>query len=851
MGATGGIHLGRGSQRDRRRGRRLRKLRESAIDGALSAILRFDLPLDTFLRWSDSDSSLSYHVINRASQHPSWRLRDRLATHTVLYGLVKLSEKLNEIRSSTSEPEWQHFTGKMAPLLLKLEESKYSLQVLYYGNEIFSGFRDFAHVDTEQVLGKTLFWHKRFFDPSLVGRIGFYERSGIEREGARAESTGRIEVDNSVLRVAQLSGKIRISIEGLGANLGGQSGATGSLLEPSDVASGPQTLVGPSGGPPEPPRYTDLSIYQGKQYKGDSLAAAVRLSDDMPLVAGRDYTLEVAIRMKRRGIGADKDPTRAVKNPRRDKEHLTVYVLATSVGGGSDPVAEISEPFAKITWPYDSDSDSALFRFKTTLTRGAETSKGTIQVRVYDKSLDLLDVVTAHFTIVDSAAIATSTRGVISQQVIWPSEGTGDLSIDPKSPERALSIHVCGEQNAYGFEFLFRNVSSDEVIRVPILRNISTQDLVNLLAKVRDFWTDLVIVNYAEDLSVTQTMFVKSLNRLAELGREAWGLLFGGKTGGKAGASEALGDLLKSMELGEGTIVQITYDETSKNFVFPWSILYPLSEGSETVDPFRFWGARYQIEQTTDGPRDDSLTSEPIKVLFALDESFGDSALQKELFKKLKTPHGGLEVTDPISDERTLFAELDRDPSAHLLYFFCHGYASGNPGPLRLDGARQLADIIEKLPEESPGRKAFEKFSALLKHAGGESWIYIGDSEIKESELRGEFFVNRRPIVFLNACQSADLLPSMSTGLVRVFLDHNACAVLGTESPMTSVFANAFAKDVLDALFEGDNIGTALLKARRRFLGPEMRNPLGLAYTLYGRSTARLGGETTAPTPVG
>jgi hypothetical protein len=58
---------------------------------------------------------------------------------------------------------------------------------------------------------------------------------------------------------------------------------------------------------------------------------------------------------------------------------------------------------------------------------------------------------------------------------------------------------------------------------------------------------------------------------------------------------------------------------------------------------------------------------------------------------------------------------------------------------------------------------------------------------------------------------------------------------------MTGIFANAFAEAVFDCLFDGDDIGTALWKARRRFLAPDVRNPLGLAYTLYGRATARLG----------
>jgi hypothetical protein len=125
---------------------------------------------------------------------------------------------------------------------------------------------------------------------------------------------------------------------------------------------------------------------------------------------------------------------------------------------------------------------------------------------------------------------------------------------------------------------------------------------------------------------------------------------------------------------------------------------------------------------------------------------------------------------------------------------------------------------------------------------GEESWIFLGDSEVKERALQEvTFFSDRRPIVFLNMCQSAELLPSMSDGFVRLFLDRGASAVIGTESPMTSVFAAAFAQSMFDALFSAKDIGTALLETRRYYLAPERRNPLGLAYTLYGRATAKVG----------
>jgi hypothetical protein len=306
------------------------------------------------------------------------------------------------------------------------------------------------------------------------------------------------------------------------------------------------------------------------------------------------------------------------------------------------------------------------------------------------------------------------------------------------------------------------------------------------------------------------------------------------------------------MQLSEGTHIQITYSNTYSNFIFPWNILYPPTEDSAEVNPLCFWGARYQIEQVTSGPKRDALTDEPINVLFVLDPGFGNSTSQTTLFEKYQTAAGSkLLVTNPVSDQQTLFKELSRNPSAHLLYFYCHGYASTRPGILRPDGVQSLKRRIEALPADTPERQALETLLTLIAKMDNESWIYVGESEIKESTLkRQKFFEKRRPIVFLNMCQSADLFPSISSGLVRVFLDHNASAVVGTESPMTAVFASAFAEVVLDALFGGDDIGTALWKARRHFLGNEMRNPLGLAYTLYGRAIARLGTSPIIATTV-
>ncbi len=95
-----------------------------------------------------------------------------------------------------------------------------------------------------------------------------------------------------------------------------------------------------------------------------------------------------------------------------------------------------------------------------------------------------------------------------------------------------------------------------------------------------------------------------------------------------------------------------------------------------------------------------------------------------------------------------------------------------------------------------------------MKSVPGVASMYTGAAAITEDELRSaKFFHGRRPIVFLNMCHSADLLPSMRSGLTRVFIERNAAAVLGTECPVTSIFADMIAEQVLSDLLTGRSLG--------------------------------------------
>lgn len=581
-------------------------------------------------------------------------------------------------------------------------------------------------------------------------------------------------------------------------------------------------------------RFTDLTLYEGHLYRGDDLSRETQLDDALPLVAGQPYTLEVAVRRQRTGIDADVEAP-PIGNPRQDNETLTLFLLAESRCTG----ITIKESFTKVKWPHDQDSESAFFRLDIASTL-QQSCSGIIEVRIYDRALDLLDVVHLSVTAVPDEFVMSGSE-LKPRTLTWPGRLPGQVKFDPNAQPRALSIDVSFDATKQTYALLFKFLRKDakRPVAIPGRSSMTTADVEGLLASLRDFWTDLVITNYQDSLAVTGSTFAKYLKNLRSLGIRAWTLLFGTGYAAQEGSSETIAQLLMAMNIAENTRIQI--NGAGCNFVFPWSVLHPPEDETTPVDPFNFWGARYVIEQVTDGPKNDALCDEPVNVLFVLDQAFGNAADQAKLLKDYEDAAARkLTVTAPVSNRATLFEELERKPATHLLYCFCHGYAPGEGNVLKRDGVRLLKEQIEKLEENSASRQALETLLMLTGQMGNESWMYIGGAQVRESELsRQKFFEVRRPIVFLNMCQSAELVPSMSSGLVRLFLKRNASAVVGTECPMTAVFANAFAQKVFDSLFGGDDIGSALWKARRHFL--QQRNPLGLAYTLYGRAVAKLG----------
>lgn len=96
-----------------------------------------------------------------------------------------------------------------------------------------------------------------------------------------------------------------------------------------------------------------------------------------------------------------------------------------------------------------------------------------------------------------------------------------------------------------------------------------------------------------------------------------------------------------------------------------------------------------------------------------------------------------------------------------------------------------------------------------------------------------------RPHVFLNVCDSGVGSPFDAGDFVRVFLNRGAAAVLATECRVPDVAAAWFSKRFYSEFLEGKPVFEAILSVRRT-MAADLRNPIGLFYSLWGIPHAQL-----------
>jgi len=352
------------------------------------------------------------------------------------------------------------------------------------------------------------------------------------------------------------------------------------------------------------------------------------------------------------------------------------------------------------------------------------------------------------------------------------------------------------------------------------------------------------------------------MNRLAQLGSKLWNDIFCYDT---SSSLHLIGEWLRSNPLPPRSTVQVSVEANASTFVFPWSILYdkdvPHDEG-ERPDLQGFWGLRYVIEQRIPGA--ESGSDEPLSVDGCLElgyllSRFNEAVDQQKLLNDLvQRSLGRISELPPIDTREPAYQYL-QNCTSHIVYFFAHGHTQFPNASQFGFSANDFVKLYDHLPPSSPLRASWEDIYQEIKkglYDSDASWIKLANGKLLLNNLYGpgKLQLHKHPFVFLNMCESAQVTPTAGQSFIHVFMNRGARGVLGTECAMRPFVAHQFASKFFESLLSGNAVGEVLLDLRQEFM--KRKNPLALAYTLYGPGTTKFqppplpGGLTTTPAEV-
>ncbi|MBI1206965.1 MAG: hypothetical protein GC191_06715 [Azospirillum sp.] len=364
--------------------------------------------------------------------------------------------------------------------------------------------------------------------------------------------------------------------------------------------------------------------------------------------------------------------------------------------------------------------------------------------------------------------------------------------------------------------------------------------------------------------------FKKFMDDIAVLGSRIWDNLF---------ASESARILRDAIEehLRDGDVIQIWIDRGAEDFLYPWAWLYGQTldpDKRHTVNTSLFWGYRYVIEQLPQYPEtmgrfvaDEIPSATALSMKIGVFQFTGITDFQKEFFKQCAEKSRNIfryEVWDSDDPWEKYLPNCD----SGILYFFSHGHTAK---PATLAG-QEFYDMLAQWqtwlarvdPEDSEfmrdyRTKALAFLAAQPPQLLAETHIKLTYGNLLLRELRNLAELSKSaPLVLLNMCESAQVFPDISEGLIDIFLKKGARAVIGTEIPMLPEFADLFARRFFEAFLFADvngrpedrEAGRILHCLRREFL--DKANPLAFAYTLFGSAGTRLEAPfRPAPPPPG
>lgn len=277
-----------------------------------------------------------------------------------------------------------------------------------------------------------------------------------------------------------------------------------------------------------------------------------------------------------------------------------------------------------------------------------------------------------------------------------------------------------------------------------------------------------------------------------------------------------MGRRLRELARRETLKIQIV----SEDFTMPWGILYLAERFDETnIDPELFLGLKHIIEHIPLQQQmlvlDPIISSQPqlsvsLNLNTDIDTAFSVDLVGQQInyWRQIEDRGVRMHVQQTCADVRQTLS----DPSAddQIIYFYCHGSSPGSA------------------QDDSSGWK--------LSFVGAQ---HLALSDLKRS-APVDVLLAGKPLIFVNACESATLSPIFYEGFAPYFTSRGARGMIGTECVVPVRFADAWARRFFDAFLRGEQtVGEIFLTLRRAFFY-EHNNVLGLLYALYCDGDTRI-----------
>lgn len=579
--------------------------------------------------------------------------------------------------------------------------------------------------------------------------------------------------------------------------------------------------------------------------------AALYYADDPPDLVPPTTTLAVASRYHLRiNIGERRSDSRltdaqALPTP-AISEDLPLFISVSSRG----EYVVFDAPMQRLSLPPAGDSDSLQF----SLTAKQAIDDIPIWINVY-YNWTLLQTLELHFKI---TPVESDLAAPLLARVSYSrTAGFADLAaIRPKK----ITCKLTGDGEFYRMSVAWPDEGTStrrEQRGLNLVLPINAASLSNEIVQARNTLYDITWQpSYRQGSRGKLAERRESLYQLAVVGNRLYAALFA-PSGASAEQAESLAALRTWLETisADQTLPALQIIHEGMPSGVPWGLLYPEPVNDpNSVDLNKFWGCRYRLEIMTPQLAQNAQQAPTAQAQLQIsggtynfrvpiaDTVVDVTQQHREALQTWSTTRGNVALDLRESGDKNslggLFGKSD------IVYMYCHGHTAKTPDDTS-DWLAKFRDQMARLDDSV--RSNYSDLLSLSQKEYQPSDPNISDSWLKWNQSllplrllsQWGLKLERKPLVILNMCESAQVLPTLSSGFIPFFSQLGARGILGTECPMLAPFAAAFGQKLIERLGQGEAIGDILPALRRHFIEEE-RNPLGLAYTYYGDADAHV-----------